>query len=239
MTIDYTSHLRSDGELMALGAARDMDAHVPTCPEWNVGKLVTHTGSHHRWVGNAVRGGGKAPEDPARPGLRGAELLEWFRKGWGELAELLDASDDETPAWSWSGDNRIGFWRRRTALETLVHRWDAENATGATSPLDPELSADGIDEMLFVMMPQGNELYPGESAVVSLHTTDHDRSWRLELTNGATARSYRDDIGGATIVIEGKAEDVLLYLWGRRKADSVEIRGDGPPLESFKRWVEE
>ncbi len=136
MTLDYTAHLRRDGEEMACAVALDLDAHVPTCPAWNVAKLTIHTGQHHRWVADAVRKGGAAPEEPDRPGLRGDALVEWFRAGWTELADLLDSRDDDAPAWSWSGDNRVGFWRRRTALETLVHRWDAQNAVGDAAPLD-------------------------------------------------------------------------------------------------------
>ena len=161
MTIDYTGQLRTNGELMATAVARDLDAHVPSCPEWNVAKLTIHTGQHHRWVADAVRGGGKVPDDPPKPGLRGDELVEWFRQGWADLADLLDASDDETLAWSWSGDNRIGFWRRRTSLETLIHRWDAQNAIGEITALDPELAADTVDEMFFVMGPDGDWKYKG------------------------------------------------------------------------------
>src|SRR5687767_8683261 len=103
MTIPYTDHLRSDGTKMADAAAGgDLDAHVPTCPDWNVAKLIIHTGGHHRWVADAVAGGGKEPADPGKPGLRGEELIEWFRQGWSDLADLLDRSDDDTPCWTWS-----------------------------------------------------------------------------------------------------------------------------------------
>jgi hypothetical protein len=85
---------------------------------------------HHRWVADAVRGGGDPPPEPSKPGLRGDELIDWFRRGWAELADLLDEMDDETPAWSWSGDNRVGFWRRRTALETLVQQMGCRERYG-------------------------------------------------------------------------------------------------------------
>src|SRR3712207_288750 len=184
MTIDYTAHLREDGELMARAVARDLDAHVPTCPAWNVAKLTIHTGQHHRWVADAIRRRGEPPENPGKPGLRGDALVEWLREGWRDLAGLLDATDDAAPAWSWSGDNRAGFWRRRTALETTVHRWDAENAVGEPGPLDPELAADGIDEALFVMAGRGGA-YSGRAVRMAVVTTDTGGRWTLALRDGA------------------------------------------------------
>ena len=238
MTIDYAAHLRSDGEKMARAVARDLDAHVPTCPEWNVAKLTIHTGQHHRWVADAIRKRGAAPENPPKPGLRDAALVEWFRDGWSDLADLLDTVEDDAPAWTWSGDDRAGFWRRRTTLETLVHRWDAENAAGAATPLDPELASDGIDEMLFVMAAQG--AYHGAPFRMCLTTSDAGGAWTAELADGQTPRASRgaaqDD---GVLEVTGRAEDVLLFLWGRRGAESVELRGDGAARAALLQWVAE
>ncbi|MDQ3982562.1 MAG: maleylpyruvate isomerase family mycothiol-dependent enzyme, partial [Actinomycetota bacterium] len=231
------AHLRSDGEKMARAVARDLDAHVPTCPDWNVAKLTIHTGQHHRWVADAVRGGGRPPANPPKPGLRGDELVEWFRQGWRDLADLLDASDDEKPAWSWSGDNRVGFWRRRTALETLVHRWDAENAVGNTSALDPALATDGIDEMVFVMIPHGDG-YQGVPLQVAIATTDTSAAWGLELERGKPLRAERGPRPGS-VSVAGSAEDVLLFLWGRYGAEAVEIEGEAERVAALLRWMSE
>ncbi|MEA2460299.1 MAG: hypothetical protein QOH90_476 [Actinomycetota bacterium] len=242
MDIEYTMNLRTDGEKMARAAARDLDAHVPTCPEWNVAKLVIHTGQHHRWVADAVRGGGTPPERPGKPGLRGDELIEWFRAGWQELADLLDDSDDETPAWSWSGDNRVGFWRRRTTLETLVHRWDAENATGTGTSLDPELSSDGIDEMLFVMLATDDSTYKGKKGVIEVGPTDAPGAWVLPLEEGTKAIASRatgdGSPDGATARITGPAESLLLFLWGRLGPEAVTIDGDRALFDDFRSWAE-
>ena len=245
MAIDYTAHLRADGERMARAIERDLpglDSHVPSCPEWNVGKLTIHTGQHHRWVAEAVRGGGEVPGDPPRPGRRGAELVEWFQEGWADLANLLDGKDDDEPSWSWSGDNRVGFWRRRTALETLVHRWDAENATGDTSPLDPELSADGIDELLFVMIGDDPPAYRGPSVVVMVEPNDSPLRWTLRLEDGKEpARAKGTDAVSsvdAPIVLTGTSEEVLLFLWGRYDRDRANLTGDEDHMAALVRWME-
>lgn len=238
MTPGYTTHLRSDGDKMARAVARDLDAHVPTCPEWNVAKLTIHTGQHHRWVADAVRKGGGVPEDPPKPGLRGEALLEWFREGWSDLAGLLDGVDDDAPAWTWSGDNRAGFWKRRTALETLVHRWDAENAVGDPSPLDPVLSADGVDEMLFVMAGQG--VYEGPGLRVTLSASDTGHSWMLDLVDGETPSPVRGDAGPAgDATVAGPAEAVLLFLWGRLGPEHVDLGGDEDARSALLHWIAE
>ncbi len=244
MTLDYDLHLRDDGERMARAVAVDLDAHVPTCPAWNVAKLTIHTGQHHRWVADAVRRGGDPPENPPKPGLRGDELVEWFRDGWRDLAGLLDSKDDDEPAWSWAGDNRVGFWRRRTTLETLVHRWDAENATGAPSALDTELAADGIDEFLFVMAALDGGVYRGPRLHVDLATTDATGTWTLDLEDGARPRPSHD--GGAAsppgaglVSVRGSAEDALLFLWGRRGPDAVELSGEADAVDALVRWMRE
>ena len=236
MAIPYTEHLRADGAAMADAAAVDLDAHVPTCPEWNVAKLIIHTGQHHRWVAEAVAGGGKTPAQPPKPGLRGDELIAWFREGWAELADLLDRSEDDTPAWSWSGDNRVGFWRRRTALETAVHRWDAENATGEGKTIDKELSADGIDEIVTVMFP--DQPYTGSPGKVAWATTDTGDSWLFTLETGAPASGERGSSNrAADATAKASAEEMLLSLWGRIPKDVLVVEGDEELFRSFHAWV--
>ena len=239
MTINYTDQLRRNGDLMATAVARDLDAHVPSCPEWNVAKLTIHTGQHHRWVADAVSGGGKAPDDPAKPGLRGDELVEWFRQGWADLADLLDASEDETPAWSWSDDHTVGFWRRRTSLETLIHRWDAENATGEITAFDPELAADTVDEMLTVMAPDGDWKYKGPDARLRLAATDFDAAWTIALTDGATPVVTRGADGDVDVTVRATAQDLSLFLWGRKGSDALDVTGDEALVGPVVGWLEE
>jgi uncharacterized protein (TIGR03083 family) len=241
MTIDYTAHLRSDGELMAAAAARDLDAHVPTCPAWNVAKLTIHTGGHHRWVADAVRKGGAPPDEPSKPGLRGEALVAWFREGWADLADLLDATDDGATAWSWSGDNRAGFWRRRTTLETLVHRWDAQNATGEATPLDPELAADGVDEMLLMfMVVDGDTVYDGKPLHVSVAASDTGSHWTVDLVDGEAphpARGQGAPPPSGSVDLSGTAEDLLLFLWGRRGPESVGLVGSEADVAALTTWL--
>jgi uncharacterized protein (TIGR03083 family) len=243
MPPEYTSQLRANGESMARAVGRDLDAHVPSCPDWNVAKLTIHTGQHHRWVADALRGGGARPEYPPKPGLRGEELVDWFRTGWRELADLLDEMDDDTPAWSWSGDNRVGFWRRRTSLETLVHRWDAENATGDLSPLDPELAADAVDEFLFVMI-RVDDPYRGTPVHVTLRASDTGHAWTLDLQDGAPPSPSRSDAthehdNDSGIILTAPAEDLCLFMWGRYEIEKLATEGDDELVAALIKWMKE
>lgn len=229
---------------MAVAVARDLEAHVPTCPDWNVAKLTIHTGQHHRWVAGAVAGGGEQPADPPKPGLRGDELVAWFRQGWQDLADLLDSKDDDAPAWTWSREQRVGFWRRRTALETTVHRWDAENAVGDPGPLDPALAADGIDEMLFVMIAADDDyVYRGRRVHAGIVPTDAPGAWTLDLVDGEAPRA---DVatgsavsGDHSVSLSGTAEDLLLLLWGRRGPETIRVGGDEAATQALMVWVKE
>lgn len=60
----------------------------------------------------------------------------------------------EDPAGSWhTSDQEVGFWIRRMAQETVIHRIDAELATGQpVAPVPAGLAVDGIDETLKVFV---------------------------------------------------------------------------------------
>ena len=63
-----------------------------------------------------------------------------------------------TPAWSWwEPDQTVGFWYRRMALETVVHRVDVETQFGPPSAIDAALAVDGIDEVLTLMLAGDDE----------------------------------------------------------------------------------
>ncbi len=52
------------------------------------------------------------------------------------LADALAAAGPDVRAWSWTDRSHRGFWARRQANETAMHRWDAQLAAGATEPID-------------------------------------------------------------------------------------------------------
>src|SRR5207248_2459004 len=148
----YLDALRRECGAFAAAARAGLDARVPTCPAWTVGELTVHLGAVHRWAAETVRtaateriGGrdGRWAVDPSRP-----DLPEWFEEGGRELCATLAAADPAAPVWTFTREGTALFWYRRQAMETAVHRWDAENAHGPAGDIDAELAADGVEEYL-------------------------------------------------------------------------------------------
>ena len=94
MAIDHVEAIRS--EASALGAAArsaPLTTPVPTCPGWDVGRLVGHLGRVHRWAAAAAAAGGE-PVDARglpKPPTDEAELLAWFDEGAEALVTTLAA----------------------------------------------------------------------------------------------------------------------------------------------------
>jgi len=125
------------------------------------------------------------------------------------------------------GPHTVGWWRRRQALETAVHRWDAEAATGDPSPVPTGLAVDGIDEYLFDFLPR---IYarrpagsgPGElphSGTLHLHATDAEDipgggEWFVEFEGDYP--SVRREHAKADTALRGPASGLYLWLWNRQ-----------------------
>jgi MDMPI C-terminal domain/Mycothiol maleylpyruvate isomerase N-terminal domain len=60
-------------------------------------------------------------------------------------------------------DQTAGFWRRRMAQETVVHRVDAESAHGRASPVPAALAAETGDRWQVRLLPTGIEVGPGQA----------------------------------------------------------------------------
>ena len=124
MAIDHVAALRTDAAaLAAVAESAPLDTPVPSCPEWDLGRLVGHVGRIHRWAMEAASNGGAPPGRPPKPPEEG--LLDWYEEGAGRLADALARLDADAPAWNFAGaPPTVAFWQRRQPVETAVHRWD-------------------------------------------------------------------------------------------------------------------
>ena len=132
-----------------------LDAPVTSCPGWSLADLARHLGFVHRWACIAARTA--AVPDPAT--IEGPppddELADWIDAGAAALAPVLADLDPAAPTWHPFPVAKVaGVWPRRQAHETQVHAWDAEHAVGATSPLEPDIAADGIAEYFEIIVPR-------------------------------------------------------------------------------------
>src|SRR5689334_3598378 len=168
--------IRREGHDLATAAgAAGVDATVPSCPDWKVADLLGHTGRIHRWVTSILveqreaRGEHWSESQPPPP----SELLDWFAAGVDPLAEALIAAGPDVEVWTWTPEKTSGFWARRQAVETAVHRYDAELAAGSTNPVARDLAVDGIDE-LFDLIPfwPWADRVKGDGQTLHFHCTD-------------------------------------------------------------------
>lgn len=225
----YLTHLKVDGEAFAVAASLGLDKPVPTCPDWSVATLVRHLGDIHRRVTARVASGDVAlvhPETPASPEADDLTLIGWYRDGLEEMLATLASHSLDAPAWTWAGEPVAGFWHRRMAHETAVHRWDAENATSRARPIAVSLAPDGIDEMLDLFLwRDGDPVHSGPGGDVRLRATDSGNTWIVALRDGRPpGRGDRSSAGD--LIVRGAASDLLLLLWGRTSLDAVTPEGD-------------
>ena len=235
---DYLDVIAREGAAMTAAAATvGMAADVPSCPDWDIADLLAHTGRVHRWAAEMVRT--RAQARVSRVGILAPtdeSLLPWFDDGVRELVETLRATDPSEPVWTWSTEQTAGFWRRRMAIETAIHRWDAESATSSPNSIDPGLAADAIDEFLDVYVPSEEAPVPPGGGSIHLHRTDGEGEWVLTLE----ADGVRVERGHAKAdaAVRGSAADLLFVLWRRLPPDRVEVLGDRAVVDRFLDWME-
>ena len=257
--LDYIEHLTREstrfGEALREAAP---DAPVPSCPDWNADDLLWHLGEVQWFWGTIVRENvtGSQAEDlkPARPGDR-AGLLAFYEDASRRLPEILAARTPDTPAWTWSDDHSVGFIRRRQAHEALMHRVDAELTVGSRSPMDPDLSADGVDEALRIMygdIPTWGTITVEVEGPLRLRSIDTGDSWLVQLGRLVGAEPGDDtpvdelamkiadsDHGDdAAATVSGSAADLDAWLWRRPTAAPVERSGDHQVLDRLESTIE-
>lgn len=219
-----------EGELLAQAAtgARG-DLPVPGCPGLTVGETVRHTGSLYREVLGWIRQG-RAPQRRER-GPDGDDAVAFHTTGRRELVAELAAHQPDEPCATWYPDEQTyGFWRRRMAHDTTVHRIDVQGALGMhIGQVEAEFAADGIDEVLLVWF--GHRLATlGMTATadgaVGIETAS--RGWLAVLgkVRSSARRVPLVDARAADAVVTGDPMAVYLWLWGRVPDRSVRISGD-------------
>ncbi|MGH3993715.1 MAG: maleylpyruvate isomerase family mycothiol-dependent enzyme [Pseudonocardiaceae bacterium] len=234
--IDYGRMLDVIGieaELMLGTAARALpdaaQAEVPGCPGFTLSETLRHVGSVYRVTQLWVRDG-QRPEQWQRSPLDG-DLVRFVRTGLGELLTELNRHDPADPCdtW-WPADRTHGFWRRRMAHETTVHRVDVQAAAGEpVHPIDQDVALDGIDELLFLWFGHRlSELGMSSPQQGAVALAAGDRRWLavLELGRCTARRVGEADARSADAMVSGDPTEVYLWSWGRLPDQSVRISGD-------------
>lgn len=223
----YLNHIRADGDLIAALAPRGLDRPVPVCPPWDVREVVAHLAMVYDHKVIAMRLGRQPAEGEwVTDEPFGKDTVEWFADEHAKLLAELAVHKPSHHAWTWwEPDQTVGFWYRRMALETVVHRVDIETQFGPPSAIDDALAIDGIDEILMVMLDGDDEAAAAVPGTGTVEVVAGDAAWSVALEKARTVVTPgRRTSPGA--VLTGDPAALFLYLWGRGPLDGLTRKGD-------------
>lgn len=137
----YLTLIGDDSARLSAVARGHLDDRVPSCPDWTVRDLVDHVGRVYHHKIESMRQ--QREPDPWPPPPHGGDPITWLVEATTELLAELAERGPDAPSHTWhEPDQTVGFWFRRMAQETAVHRVDAQLAAGAHTPVDAELAHD-------------------------------------------------------------------------------------------------
>jgi uncharacterized protein (TIGR03083 family) len=256
----YIDAVKTNSALLASAARLGLGEPVPSCPGWFVATLVAHIGEVQRFwalqINERAREQVPLPRSAFEscPGLyewfdsvdSGATdlssipptLIEWFEAASTELVDAFERITPDETVWHWSGDHRARAHFRNQAIEAAVHRWDAQNAHHAVTPIERRLAEDGIDQHFEVQVPFARSLgasRKGNGETYMLTQSDGERSWLVQFAD-ADLRLLEAHDGTPDVTVSGSAEEFFLWLWGRIPPDRLASTGDRALLTGYGEW---
>jgi hypothetical protein len=192
-----------------------------------VHRLIDHLGKVYASTADTLAAGAaQGPPERRTPPEGWHELLAWWDEQLAVLLRRLTEASPDDPAWVFPGvaTPTVGFWSRRQAHETAIHRLDAEHAlVASTAPtavptlvFDSEFAADGIDELL-TLLPRRDWSESTASGTVLCHAADAGRAWTVRLRAGEPP--HAGPVEGAGIdsdaIVAGTADALYRAVWGR------------------------
>lgn len=246
----YLQAFRTEADAFIVAVERGLDARVPPCPAWTVGQLGVHLGSVYSLVSAVTRAQAVEREDVKRvldevnrvraereadpEFARSPKLVDWIRSAADAVEVALRDADPAQSVWTLGLPHQTaGFWHRRMAQETAVHRWDAESAHGAARPIDRALAVDGIDETMTALLPRRRRQsqVKGEGETYLVRATDTGDVWRVRFDGDAIELGR--NAAPADLTMSGAASDVLLVLWQRLPPGAIQVDGDPAKLDRY------
>jgi uncharacterized protein (TIGR03083 family) len=228
--VDFASFIdrieQQAGALRAAAVSVGPAAPVPTCPKWTVHRLVRHVARVHDWVVQALDLPPDAEEPTPAPSPEDwEELLGWWDTTLATMVTKLRTNGPDAPAWVFDHTvpSTAAFWARRQAHETAIHRLDAEHAAAGTDDphalpslvFDSDLAADGIDEVLVMLVPDRGRVPRDLEGTVLFHAADAGRAWLVQLKPGQVPEvSPATDVDTDAAVV-GTADAVYRAAWHR------------------------
>lgn len=231
---ELVAAVRREGESLLAAARLGLDVWVPTCAQWNVEALVEHTAKVWLYAGTLVSTHATEPPEQ-RPQPPEGEPLVVVESVLDDLVEALTDADADTPVWNWAeGEPRVAaFWARRMAHESSVHRFDAQIAHAMAQPIDAELAADGLDELVDVIAPRvysRDDVTKGPTGTVAMESSDDEPRY-VGLEPSTLARI--GIVSAPDVTVRGTASALLLACYGRTPWSSLDVTGDQTLLQQW------
>jgi uncharacterized protein (TIGR03083 family) len=238
--------LDSDFDRLRAVAPADLDAAVPTCPGWTVADLTHHVGEVYLHKTAAMRDGVEPEQWPPKE-LADEEPMALLERAYTGLCQEFARRKPADPAGTWyAPDQSVGFWIRRMAQETVIHRIDAELGVGQpVAPVPADLAIDGIDELLKVFVAYSVERWGsyftdilGASPGRSYTLRTDGRAWQVR--TGPATFTVLDADTADEVTISGPPTDLLRWVWNREPIGTpsgVTIAGDPQAVHELKRCI--
>jgi len=122
---EHIDAIQHEGQLLAGAATQtELDAWIPTCPDWRMRDLVRHVGGVHRWATGYVGDRRSEMWDVDLDDIVGTwpadlDLIDWFREGYTKLVHTL-ASALTAIEISWNCGEKmsrsVGMQRKKAEL---------------------------------------------------------------------------------------------------------------------------
>jgi uncharacterized protein (TIGR03083 family) len=242
----YAEISASTAVLASIIDGADLTRPVPTCPDWTLRQLATHVGRAHRWAAEIVATrsaefipfravpDGRLPDDPG-------QHAGWLNAGAARLVATVREAGTE-PVWAFGTLRPAGFWARRMAHETAVHRADAEIATGRAPVIDTGIAIDGIAEWLTFddLLGGGQDSRRdalADGQVLHIHATDEglDGAGEWLVRRDGDRITVTSGHGKGDVAVRGPVSALLLVLVRRLPPDEapVQLIGDRAVLDHW------
>jgi uncharacterized protein (TIGR03083 family) len=240
--------LASDFARLRSVADTDLTAAVPSCPGWTVADLTYHVGEVYLHKTLAIQEGVEPDLWPPKE-LADEDPIALLDRAYAGLLDEFSTHKPEDPAGTWyAPDQTVGFWIRRMAQETVIHRIDAELGTGQPiAPVPADLALDGIDELLKVFVAYGVAEWGSYFADILNSSSGHTyavradgSAWRLQTGPGLFAVEDGGGDDSAEVTVSGEPMAVLRWVWNRESAgepSDVAVEGNAEAVEELRRCI--
>jgi uncharacterized protein (TIGR03083 family) len=233
-----------------------LDERVPSCPDWTVADLIRHVAQVYQHKVEIMRHG-REPAGWPPAAFATADPLGLLDDSYSALSREFGSRDpgDACPTF-YGPDQTVGFWIRRMAQETVVHRIDAELGAGAAvAPVPGDLAVDGVDELLHIFMGWGFTEWPEDFAGALRNSPGHEFLIRADATADSQASSWlvrtgagqltveggpgaaAGATGGHDVSVSGSPAAVLRWAWNREAAGNgseAAVNGDAAALTELR-----